>query len=62
FARSFGLPRVGVPQSIHESARHVKLIFEKFSKFLSTIFQNIEKSMKSKFTFFDILALPEKNA
>ena len=54
FARSFGLPRVGVPQSIHEHPLHVKHIFEEFFIFLQTIFENIEKSM---FLFLHFLTL-----
>ncbi|MBQ8900994.1 MAG: hypothetical protein IJY72_08555, partial [Akkermansia sp.] len=48
---SFGLHRVGVPGSIHESSPHVKLIFQKFCIFLQQFFKNIEKSMFSKITF-----------
>ena len=48
---SFGLHRVGVPRSIHESPPHVKLIFQKFCIFLQQFFKNIEKSKFSKITF-----------
>ena len=48
---SFGLHRVGVPRSIHESSPNVKLIFQKFCIFLWENFKNIEKSMFSKITF-----------
>ena len=36
---SFGLHRVGVPASIHESLPNVKHIFHKFFIFLSIVFQ-----------------------
>ena len=48
---SFGLHRVGVPRSIHESSPHVKLIFQNFCIFLQQFFKKIEKSMFSKITF-----------
>jgi hypothetical protein len=60
FARSFGLHRVGVPRSIHETLPHVKLIFQKFCIFLQHFSQNIEKSMFSKITFLALLGESQK--
>ncbi|MDO5470198.1 MAG: hypothetical protein Q4F38_02760, partial [Akkermansia sp.] len=57
FARSFGLPRVGVPQSIHETSRHVKLNFEKKCIFFATCYtSNTSKALKAA-----LFALIEKN-
>ena len=61
FACSFGLHRVGVPRSIHESSPHVKLIFQKFCIFLQRFSQNIEKSMFSKITFLALFDKTRKN-
>ena len=51
---SFGLHRVGVPRSIHESSPNVKLIFQKFCIFLQENFKTIEKSTFSKITFLPL--------
>jgi hypothetical protein len=58
---SFGLHRVGVPRSIHESSPHVKLIFQKFCIFLQHFSQNIEKSMFLKITFLALFGKTRKN-
>ncbi|MBQ8480429.1 MAG: hypothetical protein IJ503_08620, partial [Akkermansia sp.] len=61
---SFGLHRVGVPRSIHESSPHVKLIFQKFCIFLQQFFKNIEKSMffnNNFFHFFHFFQKAHKN-
>lgn len=58
---SFGLHRVGVPRSIHESSPHVKLIFQKFCFFLQQFFKNIEKSMCFNNNFFLIFQKAHKN-
>ncbi|MBQ2380412.1 MAG: hypothetical protein II295_08505, partial [Akkermansia sp.] len=60
FACSFGLHRVGVPRSIHESSPHVKLIFQKFCIFLQTIFKNIEKSTPFNNRFFHFFVKTRK--
>jgi hypothetical protein len=61
FACSFGLHRVGVPMSIHESSPHVKLIFQIFCTFLRGKFQNIEKSMFSFLHFLSLFTTKTKN-
>ncbi len=59
-ARSFGLHRVGVPRSIHESLPHVKHIFEKFRTFLQENFKNIEKSIFLKIAFLALFRKTRK--
>ncbi|MBQ3217278.1 MAG: hypothetical protein IJB33_00215, partial [Akkermansia sp.] len=61
-ARSFGLPRVGVPQSIHETSPHVKRIFQKFFIFLQHFSQKIEKSTESKSLLCHLLTKPREIA